>query len=171
MKRAMRYTIIIGISVLVLVVAGLVLAGIFDKLADVLSIFLIILAALSIISTAALVYRLATLIRTIMMVREEMKPLVGTVQETVNSVKGSMGETLDEVKATAKSAGDTVSTIRSTTNLAAFGVAPAVRVASIAVATGQVARVLMGKGRVRHRYEERRKEQMELMKAAAAEGE
>jgi hypothetical protein len=88
----------------------------------------------------------------------------------VNSVKGTMGETLDEVKATAKSAGGTVSAIRSTANLASFGVAPAVRVAAIVVASGQVVRVLMGRGHTRQRYEERRKEQMESMKAAA-EGE
>ena len=167
MQRAKRYIIIIGISVLVILVAGLVLASIFDKLADVLSIFLIILAALSIISTAALIYMIYALIKTIMVVRDEMKPLVGTVQETVNTVKGSMEETLGEVKATAKSAGDTVSTIRSTADLASFGVAPAVRAASVVVASGQVARVFMGKGRSRNRYEERRKEQMELMKAAA----
>jgi hypothetical protein len=170
MQRAKRYIIIIGISVLVILVAGLVLASIFDKLTDVLFIFLIILATLSIISTAALIYLLVTLIRTITVVRDEMKPLLGTVQETVNTVKGSMEETLDEVKATAKSAGNTVSTIRSTANLASFGVAPAVRAASVVVASGQVARVFMGKGRSRHRYEERRKEQMEFMKAAA-EGE
>lgn len=170
MQRAKRYIIIIGIIVLVILVAGLVLAAVFDKLADVLSIFLIILATLSIISTAALIYMLATLIRTVTVVRDEMKPLLGTVQETVNTVKGSMGDTLDEVKATAKSAGNTVSTLRSTADLASFGVAPAVRVASIVVASGQVARVFMGKGRVRNRHEERRKEQMELMKAAA-EGE
>ena len=170
MQRAKRYIIIIGIIVLVILVAGLVLASIFDKLTDVLFIFLIILATLSIISTAALIYLLATLVRTITVVRDEMKPLLGTVQETVNTVKGSMEETLDEVKATAKSAGNTVSTIRSTANLASFGVAPAVRAASVVVASGQVARVFMGKGRSRHRYEERRKEQMEFMKAAA-EGE
>jgi hypothetical protein len=170
MKRAMRYIIIVGIVVVVLVVVGLVLAGIFGVLADVLAIFLIILAALSIISTAALVYMLITLMRTITQVREEVKPLIGTAQETMSTVRGSRGETLDEVKATAKSAGDTVSTIRSTANLASFGVAPAVRVASIMVAGSQVARVMMGKGRTRHRYEERRKEQMEMMKAAA-EGE
>jgi len=58
MQRAKRYIIIIGIAVLVILVAGLVLASIFDKLADVLSIFLIILATLSILSTAALVYLL-----------------------------------------------------------------------------------------------------------------
>ena len=170
MQRAKRYIIIIGIIVLVILVAGLVLASIFDKLTDVLFIFLIILATLSIVSTAALIYLLATLIRTITVVRDEMKPLLGTVQETVNTVKGSMEETLDEVKATAKSAGNTVSTIRSTASLASFGVAPAVRAASVVVASGQVARVFMGKGRSRHRYEERRKEQMEFMKAAA-EGE
>ena len=170
MQRAKRYIIIIGVSVLVILVAGLVLAGIFNKLADVLSIFLIILATLSIVSTAALIYLLYTLIRTITMVREEMKPLLGTVQETVNSVKDSMEETLDEVKATTKSASKTVSTISSAANLASFSVAPAVRVASLVMASGQVVRVLMGKGRTRRRYEERRKEQMELMKAAA-EGE
>lgn len=170
MKRAMRYIIIIGGAVVLLVIAGLVLAGVFNRLVDVLYIFLIILAALSIISTAALIYLLMTLIRSIMVVREEMKPLVGSVQEAVSTVRGSMDETLDEVKATAKSAGDTVSTIRTTANLASFGVAPAVRVASVLVASGQVARVFMGKGRTRNRYEERRKEQMESMKAAA-EGE
>jgi hypothetical protein len=170
MQRAKRYIIIIGIIVLVVLVAGLVLASIFDKLTNVLFIFLIILATLSIVSTAALIYLLATLIRTIAVVRDEMKPLLGTVQETVNTVKGSMEETLDEVKATAKSAGNTASTIRSTADLASFGVAPAVRAASVVVASGQVARVFMGKGRSRHRYEERRKEQMELLKAAA-EGE
>ena len=170
MKSAKRYIIIIGGVVLAIIVAGLVLAGIFNVLPDVLAIFLIILAALSILSTGALIYLLITLMRTISVVREEMKPLVGTVQETVNTVRGSMEETLDEVKATAKSAGDTVSTIRSTANLASFGVAPAVRVASILVAGNQVVRVFMGKGRTRQRYEERRKAQMELMKAAA-EGE
>jgi hypothetical protein len=170
MQRAKRYIIIIGISVLVILVAGLALASIFNILTDVLFIFLIILATLSIVSTAALIYLLTTLIRTITVVRDEMKPLLGTVQETVNTVKGSMEETLDEVKATAKSAGNTVSTIRSTASLASFGVAPAVRAASVVVASSQVARVFMGKGRSRHRYEERRKEQMEFMKAAA-EGE
>jgi len=170
MQRAKRYIIIIGISVLVILVAGLVLASIFDKLADVLYIFLIILATLSIISTAALIYLLSTLIRTILVVRDEMKPLVGTVQDTVNAVKGSMEETLDEVKEIAKSAGNTASAIQSTANLASFGVAPAVRAASVVVASSQVARIFMGKGRSRHRYEKRRKEQMEFMKAAA-EGE
>jgi phage-related protein len=170
MQRAKRYIIIIGISVLVILVAGLVLASIFNILTDVLFIFLIILATLSIVSTAALIYLLATLIRTITVVRDEVKPLLGAVQETVNTVKGSMEETLDEVKATAKSASNTVSTIRSTADLASFGVAPAVRAASVLVASGQMARVFMGKGRSRHRYEERRKEQMEFMKAAA-EGE
>ena len=59
MKKAIRYLIIVGISVLVILVVGLVLAGIAGKLIDVLYIFLIILAAFSILSTAALIYRIA----------------------------------------------------------------------------------------------------------------
>jgi hypothetical protein len=171
MKKAKRYLIIVGIGVLVIVVAGLALAGIFDKLVDVLYIFLIILATFSIISTAALIYLLYTLIKTIMLVRDEMKPLVGTVQETVHSVRGSMEETLDLVKDTAKSAGQTASVIGSTAHLTSeFGIAPGVRALSVVLASRQIARVFMGKGRTRRRYEERRKKQMELLKSAA-EGE
>src|ERR1700686_2485747 len=139
MQRAKRYIIVIGISVLVILVAGLVLASIFDKLADVLSIFLIILATLSIISTAALIYLLATLIRTITVVRDELKPLLGAVQETVNTVKGSIEETLDEGKAAAKSTGNRASLISTTVAVGSFGVAPALRAASVMVASGQVA--------------------------------
>lgn len=171
MKKAKNYLIIAGIGVLVILVVGLVLAGIFNKLTDVLYIFLIILAAFSLFSTAMLIYLLFTLLRTITMVRDEMKPLLGSVQESVNSVKGSMEETLDVVKDTAKSASQTASTISSTARLTSeFGIAPGVRAASAVLAANQVARVFMGKGRTRHRYEERRKKQMELMKSAA-EGE
>ena len=171
MKKAIRYLIIVGISVLVILVVGLVLAGIAGKLIDVLYIFLIILAAFSILSTAALIYLLFTLIRTITLVRDEMKPLIGTVQESVGSVKGSMEETLDLVKDTAKSAGQTASTIGGAARLTSeFGIAPGVRAASVVLASSQVARVFMGKGHTKQRYEERRKKQMELLKSAA-EGE
>jgi len=76
MKRAKNYLIITGVIVLVLLVAGFILAGIFGVLLDVLYIALILLAAFSLISTAVLIYALLTLINTIITVRNEVKPLI-----------------------------------------------------------------------------------------------
>jgi len=167
MKRAKNYLIIIGVTVLVLLVAGFILAGIFGVLLDVLYIALILLAAFSLISTAVLIYALLTLINTIITVRNEVKPLIESVQETVNDVKGSVEETLGVVKDTAKSAGHAATTIGSTAKLTTeFGIAPGVRAAALVVATQKMVRVFMGKGRTRDRYDERRKQQMELLDSA-----
>lgn len=164
MKRAKNYLIIAGVIVLALLVAGFILAGIFGLLLDVLYIALILLAAFSLISTAALIYALLTLINTIITVRNEMKPLMESVQETVNDVKGSVEETLGVVKDTAKSAGHAASTIGSAAKLTTeFGIAPGVRAAALVVAGRQMVRVFTGKGHTRNRYDERRKQQMELL--------
>ncbi|MDQ6660430.1 MAG: hypothetical protein M3Z24_05635, partial [Chloroflexota bacterium] len=65
MKGAKRNAIIIGAVVLVLLIVGFILAGIFGLLLDVLYIFLIILAALSIASTIFLIVAILKLIGTV----------------------------------------------------------------------------------------------------------
>lgn len=150
MKGALRKVGIIAIIVLVLLIVGFVLAGIFGLLLDVLYIFLILVAALYLITTAVLAYAVLTLIRTITSVRNEMKPLLASVQETVGIVKD-----------TAKSAGQTATTIGSTAKLTKeLAVKPSVRAAASVIAGQQMLRVFMGKGRTRSRAEERRKQQM-----------
>jgi hypothetical protein len=153
MQSAKRYLIITGVVVGVIVVVGLILAAIFHVLLEVLYVFLIILAALLIAATLFQVYSILMLVRTITTVRDEMKPLLASVQETVGIVKD-----------TAQTAGHTVSTIGSTAQLTSeIAVAPSVRAASAVVAGQQMVRVFFGKGRIAHRAEERRKQQMEAI--------
>lgn len=160
MKGLIRNAAIIGGIVLVLMIAGFVLATIFGVLLNVLYIVLIILAALSIISTVYLIYAVFSLVRAITTVRKEMQPLIASVQETVGVVKD-----------TAATARQTVNVIGSTAKLTSeFGIAPGVRAASAVVAGQQMLRVLTGKGRVRSRYEERRKQQAEAVAAAEPAG-
>ena len=160
MKSAKRTATISGIVVLVLLVAGFILAGIFGLLLDVLYIFLIILAALSLISTGFLIYAILMLIQSITTVRNELKPLIASVQDTVGIVKE-----------TAKTAGQTVTTISSTAQLTKeFAVGPSVRAAATVLAGQQMVRVFIGKGKTKSRYEQRRKQQQEAMDAAAGAG-
>ena len=160
MKSAKRTATISGIVVLVLLVAGFILAGIFGLLLDVLYIFLIILAALSLISTGFLIYAILMLIQSITTVRNELKPLIASVQDTVGIVKD-----------TAKTAGQTATTISSTAQLTKeFAVGPSVRAAAAVLAGQQMLRVFIGKGKTKSRYEQRRKEQREAMDAAAGAG-
>ena len=166
MKKAKNYLLIASISVAVLLIAGFILAGIFDKLLDVLYISLIVLAAFSLISTALLVYLLLTLIGSVTTVRNEMKPLLASVNQTVTSVRGSVEETLESVKGTARSASHTASTIGATAQLTNKAVGPTVRVAALVVAGREAVRIFVGKGHTRRRHEERRKQQMVMMDAA-----
>ena len=93
------------------------------------------------------------LIRTITTVRNEMKPLISSVQETVGVVKE-----------TASTAGHTAATIGTTARLTSeFAVAPSVRVVAAVVAGQQIVRVFFGKGHIASRAEERRKQQMEAL--------
>jgi hypothetical protein len=159
MKNATRYAIIAAVVVLVLLIVGLALAFIFGVLLEVLYVFLIILAALMVTGTLLQVYSVIELLRTIFTVRDELKPLLASVQDTIGIVQD-----------TAKTAGHTVSTIGSTTELTSqFALGPGVRAVAAAVAVQQMFRVFLGRGRVRSRAEERRKEQMEAMAAAGGE--
>ena len=160
MKGAMRTATVIGIVVLILLIAGFILAGIFGLLLDVLYIFLIILAALSLISTVFLIYAIVVLIQSITTVRNELKPLIASVQETVGIVKD-----------TAKTAGQTATTIGSTAQLTKeFAVGPSVRAAAAVIAGQQMLRVFMGRGKTKTRYEQRRKQQREAMDIGASAG-
>ncbi|HZS76250.1 MAG TPA: hypothetical protein VFA41_06515 [Ktedonobacteraceae bacterium] len=167
MKKAIRFAGIAGGVIVVLLIVGFVLAAIFGVLLNVLYIALIILAAFSLLSTLLLIYTLMQLIGTITTVRNEMKPLIGSVQETVTAVRGSVQETLGAVKDTAKSAGETASTIGSTAKLTKdLAVAPSVRAVALLVGAQQAFKVFLGKGHARKREEERRKEQLELLDSA-----
>jgi hypothetical protein len=155
MKGALRAGIIATVVVLLLAAALIVVAAIFNFLLDLLYITLIILAAFSLISTGFLIYTMLLLIQSIVTVRNEMKPLLASVQETVGIVKD-----------TAKTAEHTASTIGSTAQLTKeFALAPSVRAVAAVVAVQQMVRVFTGKGRIRSRSEERRKRQMEAIAA------
>jgi hypothetical protein len=154
MRGAKKLAIIAGVVLAVLLV-GIVLAAFFHVLLDVLYIFLMLLAAFLVAATLLQVLAVLTLIRTITTVRDEIKPLMASVQETLGIVKD-----------TAKTAGHTVSTIGDTARLTSeFGLAPGIRAVAALVATQQMLRVFLGKGHVRSRAEERRKQQMEQMEA------
>ncbi len=117
MKGALRAGIIAAVVVLLLAIALIVLAAIFNFLLDLLYITLIVLAAFSLISTGFLIYTMLLLIQSIVTVRNEMRPLLASVQETVGIVKD-----------TAKTAEHTASTIGSTAQLTKeFALAPSVR--------------------------------------------
>lgn len=166
MQRALRYVKIVGIVLAILLVAGLVIAGIFGQLLNVLYIVLIFLAFFSLLSTALLIYAVVMLIQTITLVRDEMKPLLTSVMETVGVAK----ETAEAVKETAQHAGQAVGTVASTARLTKdYAVAPTVRAAALVLAGRQMARVFMGKGHVRNRAEERRRRQEELLRAEILE--
>jgi hypothetical protein len=160
MKAAKRFAIIVGVVVLAALIIGLVLATIFHALLAVLYVFLIILAILLIAATAFQIYSIVLLVRTIQTVRDEMKPLVTSVQETVGIVQDA-----------ARSAGQTVSTIGSVTKLTSdFALGPAVQTVAAVVAGRSVLRTFLGKGHARTRAEQRRQKQKEAMEAAQARG-
>lgn len=154
MQSAKRFAIIGSIVIVVLFVVGLVLAAIFHVLLDVVYIALMVLAVLLILAVVFQIYWIIMLVRTVMTVRDEMKPLLASVQETVGVVKD-----------TAKTAGHTVSTISATTQLAQeFALKPGVRATAAVVAAQQMLRVFLGSGLTKKRAEARRRQQM----AAAA---
>lgn len=150
MQGATRYALIAGIILLVLIL-GIVIAGIAGVLLDVLYIFLMLLAALMVSATLLQIYWIVMLIRTVVTIRDEMKPLLASLQDTLGIVKD-----------TAKTASNTASTIGATTQLTSeFAVGPSVRAVAAVVAGQQMLRVFLGKGRVRQRAEERRRQQIE----------
>jgi hypothetical protein len=163
MKRVLQFAKIVGIILLILLVVGLVVAGIFGQLLNVLYIALIFLAFFSLLSTAFLIYATVMLIQTIQVVRDEMRPLMLSVQETVGVAK----ETVEAVKETAHHAGQTAGTLASTARLTRdYAVAPTVRAAALMLAGRDMVRVFAGKGRARTRVEDRQRRQEQLLREA-----
>ncbi|GER88464.1 hypothetical protein KDW_26260 [Dictyobacter vulcani] len=158
MQKAKRYAIIVGVVVAIVLVGGVTLAAIFGKLLELLYVVLIVLALLLVAGTLYQLYSVYKLYRTIKTVQDEMKPLLG-----------SLNETLGIVKNTAKTAGNTVSTIGTATKFTSeLALGPGVRAVAGVMAAQEMGRVFLGKGKVRSRADERRKQQMEAMAAANA---
>lgn len=150
MRGAVKYGVIAGVILLV-IIAFIAWATIGGWLLNLLYVFLILLATLMLGATFLQIYWVIKLIRTITVARDEMKPLLAEVQNTVGVVKE-----------TAQTTGRTVSAVGAVTRLTSeFAVGPSVRVVAGLVAGLQVLRVLLGKGQVRSRAEQRRKQQME----------
>src|SRR5947209_723767 len=150
MERALRLAGIIGAIVLVLLIVGFVLAAVFN----------VLLAAFTLFATALLIYSVLLLIQTIVTVRDEMKPLLASVNQTA-----------DYLKDTAKTAEQTVTTIGGTAQLTSeFALGPTIRTTAAILAGQKMLRVFLGRGRVRNRAEERRRQQLEAMQASAGGG-
>lgn len=163
MKRALQIVKYVGIGLLILLIAGLVYAGITGQLLNVLYVVLIFLAFFSLLSTALLIYAIVMLIQTIVVVRDEMKPLLISVQETVGVAK----ETVEAVKETAQYAGKTAGTVASTARLTRdYAVAPTVQAAALLLTGREMIKVFAGKGRTRSRAEERRRKQTKNLQEA-----
>lgn len=171
MRRALRVVSLIVAILLILIIVGLVFAGLNGQLLNVLYVVLMILALFSLFSTALLIYAIVKLIQTILLVREEMRPLFASVNETVGVAK----ETAEAVMETAQHAGRAAGTLAGATRLTReYALAPAVRVVALAMGGRQMVRVLFGKGQTRKRAEERKRRQAEMISmemAQAGEGE
>ncbi len=153
MKSTLR-TIGIVAGVLALIFLALIIwTAIVGQLLSFLYIVLIVLAFFMLFSTGCLIFAVFRLIGTITTVRDEMKPLLASVQQTVGIVQD-----------TAKEAGKTVTTISGTAQLTSeFAVGPTIRTAAVVAAGQEVLRVFVGKGRTRSRWEVRRKQQMDAI--------
>ena len=164
MQAAKRFALIVFVGLGIVIIVGLVLAFVFHVLLDVLYVTLIILALLMVAATVFMIYSIVAMLRTFSTVRNEMKPLLTSAQETIGIMKTS-----------AQTAGHTISTIGETTKLTSeWAVAPVIGSVAAVIATGGVVRTFFGKGHVRTRAEQRRKEQMEAVnkaREAAARGE
>ncbi len=158
MQQKIKNIALITGVVLVLVIVGIIVVGVFTgHMIDVVYVSLIIVALFTLAVTVLQIYAIVELLGTISTVRDEMKPLLASVQETVGVVKE-----------TAKSTGQTAAAIGTAARFASdFAVGPSVRAAALLMAAQHVIRVFVGKGHVRRRADERRKQQME----AAAGGE
>jgi hypothetical protein len=161
MQAAKRFVLIVSVILGVVLIVGLTLAAIFKVLLDILYVFLIILALLMVGATLFQIYSIIALMRTIRNVRDEMKPLLASVQETV----GIMKETV-------QTAGHTVSTIGQTTKLTSeFALAPIIHAVASIVAVQGIMRVFLGKGHVRNRAEQRIEQQLEAIRDMHTKGE
>ena len=160
MQQKIKNIALITGVVLVIVIVGIIVVGVTTgHMIDVVYVSLIIVALLTLAVTVLQIITIVRLIGTITTVRDEMKPLLASVQETVGVVQE-----------TAKNANQTVATIGTAARFTNdFAVQPSVRVVALLMAAQQVIRVFMGKGHVRSRADQRRKQQMEAEAAVGGE--
>ena len=172
-EKTTRYVILISSAILALMIAGFIVARIFGVLLPVFYVAIIILASLLIISTVLLIYALLTALRTFATVTDEINPMLVSLQHTTEMLSQSLEETTEVVKDTTKSASQTATTISSTTRMATqYVAAPSLRAVGFLVSGQQMARIFLGKGGARRRYEDRRQQQLELIKLnSTSEGE
>ena len=171
MRKTTRNVLLISAVVLALLITGFVIARVLGILLEVFYVALIILASLLLISTAMLIYALLLAMRTFTTVTDELNPMIQSLQHTVEMVTESVEETTGTVKDTAKSAGQIATTISSTASLTnEYAFSPGIRAVAFLVGGQQMLRVFLGKGRTRHRYEERRQQQMELIESSTPDG-
>jgi translation initiation factor 1 (eIF-1/SUI1) len=157
MNKTLRIIAIVAGVLALIFLALIIWAAIAGQLLNFLYIVLIILAFFLLFSTGCLIFAVFRLIGTITTVRNELKPLLASVQQTVGIVQD-----------TARTAGKTVTTINGTAQLASqFAVGPTIRTAAVVVAGQEVLRVFVGKGRTKSRWEERRRQQMEAIAKGA----
>ena len=153
MQKAKRYLLIAGIVVAVLLIVGIIFAAIYNAWLVILYISLIIVAAFTLVVAALQIYMIVMLIRTISTVRDELKPLLASVQETVGVVQ-----------ATARSAGQTAATIGTAARFTSdFAIEPTVRAASLLLAAQHMIRVFLGRGHAGSRFDQRRRQQMDAI--------
>ncbi|MGZ3673674.1 MAG: hypothetical protein ACXVCO_05145 [Ktedonobacterales bacterium] len=147
MERVPRPVIFGGILAAVIAVVFFVLATIFGWWPVVLDIVLVGAALLSAVLLGALVYAVLQLTRTVVDVKNEIMPVLNSLQTTSNAAREA-----------AKTA-------------TVFGVDPAVRTAGMIAGAGQVASVVLGRGQAIKRSEQRQKRRVEIEREMAARGE
>jgi hypothetical protein len=166
MQKVKNIGIITGVVLVVVIIAIIVIGVLTGSMVDVLYVALIIAALLTLAVTVLQILAIVDLIGTISTVRNEMKPLMASVQETAGVVK----ETVDVVKETAQTAGHTVGVISSAARLSSdYALAPTVRVVAMLMAAQQIVRVFLGRGKAGSRADQRRKQQMEAEAVAGGE--
>ncbi len=147
MENIPRPVLIGAIVAVVLAIAFFVVATVFGWWPVVLDIVLVGAALLSGVLLGALVYAVLKLTSTVVDIKNEVMPVLNSLQTTTNAAREA-----------AKTA-------------TAFGVDPAVRTAGMIAGAGQVASVVLGRGQVLKRSEQRQKRRMEIERELAARGE
>jgi hypothetical protein len=137
--------IIAGVVVIAAIVFA-VFATIFGWWPVVVDIVLVITALMSAGMLLALTLAVISFARTVREIRHEVMPVLDSLKATSNAVR---------------------ETARTATSI---GVAPAVRTASFVVGAGEIASVVLGRGRARKRSQDRQKRRHEIEREMAAKG-
>ncbi|HEV8193757.1 MAG TPA: hypothetical protein VGP82_20075 [Ktedonobacterales bacterium] len=147
LERARPWIIVGGIVATILIIAFVVVATIFGWWPVVVDIVLVFTALVSLIMLAALTFAVIYFVRTIVEMRAEIIPVLESLKATTETVQATAEATKT------------------------FGVGPSVRAASFVVGAGEIASVILGRGRARKRSEKRQRRRQEIEHELAARGE